>query len=60
MRSEYTSSVFENLLETNRIRHSYSKKGPPDDNERIEAFHSILKRELIYPNRFQSRFEIVG
>jgi putative transposase len=50
MGGEYTSSVFENLLETNRIRHSYSKKGHPYDNARIEAFHSILKSELIYPN----------
>ncbi|WP_421823434.1 IS3 family transposase, partial [Fructobacillus cardui] len=25
-----------------------------------EAFHSILKRELIYPNRFKSKFELVA
>ncbi|CAK1249265.1 Transposase InsO and inactivated derivatives (Tra5) [Fructobacillus cardui] len=60
MGSEYTSSVFENLLETNHIRHSYSKKGHPYDNARIKAFHSILKRELIYPNRFKSKFELVA
>lgn len=60
MGSEYTSSVFENWLETNRIRHSYSKKGHPYDNGRIEAFHSILKRALIYPNRFKSQFELVA
>lgn len=29
MGSEYTSSVFENLLATNHIRHSYSKKDHP-------------------------------
>ncbi|MBC9119129.1 DDE-type integrase/transposase/recombinase [Fructobacillus fructosus] len=57
--SEYTSSVFENLLATNHIRHSYSKKGHPYDNARIEAFHSILKRELIYPKQFKSKFELV-
>jgi putative transposase len=60
MGSGYTSSVFENLLERNRIRHFYSKKGHPYDNARIEAFHSILKRELIYPNRFKSQFELVA
>ena len=47
MRSEYTSSVFENLLETSRVPHSYSKKRYPYDNGKIEAFDSILKRELI-------------
>lgn len=36
----------ENVLEIKRIRHSYSKKGHPCDNARIEDCHSILKREL--------------
>ena len=58
--SEYTSSVFENVLETIRIRHSYSKKGYLDNNVSLEAFHSTLKRELIYLNRFKSKFEIVA
>ncbi|MBC9119441.1 transposase [Fructobacillus fructosus] len=35
------------------------RKGPYD-NARIEAFHSILKRKLIYPNRFKSKFELVA
>ncbi|WP_430734602.1 integrase core domain-containing protein [Fructobacillus parabroussonetiae] len=60
MASEYTSSVFKNLLETNLIRHPYFKKGHLYDNARIEAFHSILKKELIYPNRFKSKFELVA
>ncbi|MCC8439759.1 hypothetical protein CRI85_05310 [Leuconostoc pseudomesenteroides] len=36
------------------------KKGHPYDNARIEAFHSILKRELIHPNQFSSKFELIA
>ena len=54
MGSQYTSELFENTLESIGIRHSYSRKGHPYDNARIESFHSLLKRELIYQHDFES------
>ena len=54
MGSQYTSELFENTLESIGIRHSYSRKGHPYDNARIESFHSLLKRELIYQRDFES------
>lgn len=30
---------------------TYSRKGNPYDNAPIESFHSILKKELIYPSK---------
>ncbi|WP_459127363.1 DDE-type integrase/transposase/recombinase, partial [Latilactobacillus curvatus] len=44
MGSQYTSDLFENTLSKYGIKHSYSRKGQPGDNARIESFHSILKR----------------
>lgn len=54
MGSQYTSELFENTLESVGIRHSYSRKGHPYDNARIESFHSLLKRELVYQRTFES------
>lgn len=54
MGSQYTSELFENTLEAFGIRHSYSRKGHPYDNARIESFHSLLKLELIYQREFES------
>lgn len=34
--------------------YSYSKIGHPYDNAKIESFHSLLKREMIYQLRFPS------
>lgn len=47
MGSQYTSDLFERTLKNNKIKHSYSRKGCPGDNARIESFHSILKREYV-------------
>jgi Transposase and inactivated derivatives len=41
MGSQYTSSLFEGTLQNAGIEHPY-------DNTRIESFHSLTKRELIY------------
>ncbi|WP_278183706.1 IS3 family transposase [Leuconostoc kimchii] len=60
MGSEYTSSTFDEVMQKHQIRHSYSKKGHPYDNARIEVCHSILKRELIHPNQFSSKFELIA
>ncbi|KAA8455575.1 integrase core domain-containing protein [Weissella paramesenteroides] len=54
MGSQDTSELFENTLEAVGIRHSYSRKGYPYDNTRIESFHSLLKRKLIYQREFES------
>ena len=49
MGSQYTSYQFENYLLKHGILHSYSRKGYPYDNTYIENFHSILKREWVFP-----------
>ncbi|WP_273715989.1 integrase core domain-containing protein [Leuconostoc mesenteroides] len=54
MGSQFTSFGFENLLKRHKIDHSYSKLGHPYDNAKIESFHSLLKREMIYQFRFPS------
>ncbi|ORI59390.1 transposase, partial [Leuconostoc mesenteroides subsp. cremoris] len=33
---------------------SYSRKGHPYDNARIESFHSLIKRELIYHEEYRT------
>ncbi len=53
--SQYTSDKFNEFLRNNGIIHSYSRKGTPYDNAKIEAFHSIMKREEIYPNKDRYR-----
>lgn len=61
MGSQYTSDLFEDCLTQLNIKHSYSRKGCPGDNARMESFHSILKREYVNFQNFQSIDEaIVG
>ena len=48
MESQYNSSLFEGMLQSAGIKHSYSRKGHPYDNTRIESFHSLINRERIY------------
>ncbi len=61
MGSQYTSDVFEKTLNRCEVKHSYSRKGCPGNNARIESFHSILKREYVNFQSFQSLEEaIVG
>lgn len=45
--SQYLSYGVEQFLQVNGIIHSYSRKGIPQDNAPIEAFHSIIKREKL-------------
>lgn len=59
MGSQYTSMIFENQLQNEKIKHSYSLKGHPYDNGPIEAFHSVLKREFIYLTKFKSYDDLV-
>lgn len=54
MGSQYTSSLFEGTLQNSGIHHSYSRKGHPYDNARIESFHSLIKREMIYHEEYRT------
>lgn len=47
MGSQYTSSLFEGTLQNAGIDHPY-------DNARIESFHSLIKRELIYHEEYRT------
>jgi len=59
MGSQYTSDLFEKTLNQLKLNHSYSRKGCPGDNARIESFHSILKREYINFQNFKSLEEAI-
>ncbi len=59
MGSQYTSNLFEHTLVACGIQHSYSRKGCPGDNARIESFHSILKREYVNAQNFRSLPEVI-
>ncbi len=58
--SQYTSELFENTLLAAGIKHSYSHKGCPGDNARIESFHSILKREYVNFQAFKNIYEAIS
>ena len=60
MGSPYTSDLFEQTLRNHGIKHSYSRKGRPGDNARIESFHSILKREYVSHQTFTNRYEVIA
>lgn len=47
MGSQYISRLFETTLTDAYLKHSYSRKGTPADSGRIEAYHSLLKREWL-------------
>jgi transposase InsO family protein len=46
--SQYTALEIEKWIDTNKIKHSYSRKGTPYDNAGIESFHASLKKEEVY------------
>ena len=52
--SQYTSNDFEQLLEELKIKHSYSKKGYPYDNESMKSFNAILKKEEVNVNNYET------
>lgn len=59
MDSQFTSFVFEQVLQQQAIAYSYSKLVHPYDNAKIESFHSLLKREMIYQFRFASLAHLI-
>ena len=52
--SQYTSNDYEELLNTLKIKHSYSKKGCPYDNASMESFNTILKKEEVNVNNYET------
>jgi len=55
--SQYTSDLFENYLQEQQIKHSFSRKGCPYDNACIESFHSLLKKEEVHRNQYRDSKE---
>ncbi|MFD1776957.1 IS3 family transposase [Paenibacillus rhizophilus] len=53
--SQYASHDYQARLDTYGMKGSMSRKGNCYDNACIESFHSVLKKELIYLNKFKTR-----
>ena len=53
--SQYTSKEVMELLIKLDVRQSFSRVGMPGDNAWSESFFSIYKKELVHPQRFQTR-----
>ena len=53
--SQYTAKEVMTLLSTLGIRQSFSRVGMPGDNAWSESFFSILKKEIVYPHKFETR-----
>ncbi|SFM36472.1 Integrase core domain-containing protein, partial [Paenibacillus sp. 1_12] len=53
--SQYASVDYQERLKTYEIKSSMSRKGNCYDNACIESFHSVLKKELIYLEKFKTR-----
>ena len=56
--SQYTAKNYRKKLSEYGIIESYSRRGNPYDNACIESFHSVLKKELIYPQELKSYSEL--
>jgi len=57
--SQYLSTEYKTICESNGIVISHSRKGNPLDNAVIESFHSILKKETLYNNDITSLKEYI-
>jgi putative transposase len=55
--SQYASHDYQKQLQTYSMIGSMSRKGNCYDNACIESFHSLIKKELIYLNKYQTREE---
>lgn len=56
--SQYTAKNYRKKLSEHGIIESYSRRGNPYDNACIESFHSVLKKELIYPQELKNYSEL--
>lgn len=52
---QYASNEYRELLKQCKMTGSMSRKGNCYDNASIESFHSVLKKELVYPTKFKTR-----
>jgi len=52
---QYCAKEYIKRLKDNKMKISMSKKGDPYDNACIESFHSSIKKECIYRQRFQTK-----
>lgn len=53
--SQYASKNYREQLEMYKMKASMSRKGNCYDNACIEAFHSLIKREMIYCTKFKTK-----
>lgn len=53
--SQYTSKEYQQILRDHGITTSMSRKGNCYDNACIESFHSVIKKELIFHENYQTR-----
>ncbi|WP_409272051.1 IS3 family transposase [Neobacillus sp. SCS-31] len=57
--SQYCSNKYIEVMNTNEMKISMSRKGNPYDNACIESFHATIKKELIYRRRYRTRAEAI-
>lgn len=53
--SQYASLEYQSRLQKYGMKSSMSRKGNCYDNACIESFHSVLKKELIYLEKYKTR-----
>ncbi|WP_026010810.1 IS3 family transposase, partial [Paenibacillus sp. OSY-SE] len=53
--SQYASADYQKRLKKYQMIGSMSRKGNCYDNACIESFHSVLKKELVYLEKFKTR-----
>lgn len=53
--SQYASHNYKARLKEYNMKGSMSRKGNCYDNACIESFHSVIKKELIYLEKFETR-----
>ena len=51
--------AFETLCQQLEIQHIYTRQYRPQTNGKIEAFFKILKYEFMYPNKFDSKEDLM-
>jgi putative transposase len=54
---QYASNDYQQLLQEHHFQVSLSRRGNCYDNACMESFHSLIKKECIYPNRFRTQEE---
>ncbi|WP_229310852.1 IS3 family transposase [Larkinella arboricola] len=55
--SQFIAHKVRNFLKSSEVRQEFTHVATPEENAYIEAFHSILEREVIERNEFASYYE---